>query len=117
MYVFHVDEKVAIKAKKEQKAAKSATKKKEVAAETKSEVVKEKSVVATAKSPAPSKPAPIATPKAGTQANSTGLNARMAIAQLAHITSLADLEKYLAGETRATVLRRGNSRRNALNAS
>ena len=52
-------------------------------------------------------------PQSGTS-NSSALNARMAIAQLGNIKTLAELEKYLNGETRTTVLSRGNSRRNAL---
>jgi len=45
---------------------------------------------------------------------SVDLNARTAIAQLRNITSMAELDRYLVGEKRTTVLSRAGSRKNAL---
>ncbi|MEL6561836.1 MAG: hypothetical protein AAFQ94_26860 [Bacteroidota bacterium] len=58
-----------------------------------------------------------ATPTAKAPGKSSELNAKLAIAGMQEISTVEALEKYLVGETRATVLRRGNSRKNALLAS
>ncbi|MEL7148072.1 MAG: hypothetical protein AAFO69_16980, partial [Bacteroidota bacterium] len=114
------EEKEAAKlAKKEKKASKKAAKIVKVTVQKEKPVApkpvaQSAGAAKTKAAPKAVKPAAEVSTKSTQTGQSADLNARMAIAQLGSIATVAELDKFLAGETRATVLRRGKSRKNAL---